>query len=625
MSAAFNLIIILVLLILITIFLVIKLTQRKDVEKRVKQDKNYDIEEFSIPKIVEFVKNSLNEISNSNLHDLGLSEQEYLRRKRKRTELEDALKSCNTGNVNDKLYVKEFIGDLLIQSYNINEETINIPIPFLDKSKLTLQDKFDILLHLYKKKYDTKALSKLIETYNLDRLKPVENADSEGYYITKKEIENIFQKEYNKSLNFDDKLQIMVQRVYSNYKGFGVIDEIRDQVIDGISGGVSGLPETIQSIEEEVEALNTLQTAPRTVDSVWIMYKGKTIHLSFLSFGTLSELRRVTQNIYKFNNPGQLSESRPYIVNEMADGSRVVVVRPNFSESWAFFIRKFDLPNASLESIVQDENSEIVINLLRFLMAGARVTGITGQQGSGKTTLLMALIKYISPTHNLRIQELAFELHLRKIYSGRNILSFRETEYVSGQEGLDLQKKTDGSVNILGEVASHEVATWMIQMAQVASEFTVFTHHAKTFKKLIEALRNSLLKTGMFSDEKIAEEQVVNVINFDVHLIKDSSGHRYIERITECIPLNDEVDYPMEWKDKETKEEKLDAMMETMTEYFRRRTDRKAYQYRNIIEYRDGKYVSVCKISDNQITEMMERMTPKQAEEFAEFTRKNWG
>ena len=36
--------------------------------------------------------------------------------------------------------------------------------------------------------------------------------------------------------------------------------------------------------------------------------------------------------------------------------------------------------------------------------------------------------------------------------------------------GLDVQKKTDGGVNILGEVATDPVAAWMIQMAQVLYE-----------------------------------------------------------------------------------------------------------------------------------------------------------
>ena len=79
-------------------------------------------------------------------------------------------------------------------------------------------------------------------------------------------------------------------------------------------------------------------------ESVWVFYRGVSLHLAFLSFGTMQELKRVCQNIYKYNHPGQLSEASGYKVNEMKDGSRVVVVRPPFAESWAFFVRKFDLP-----------------------------------------------------------------------------------------------------------------------------------------------------------------------------------------------------------------------------------------------------------------------------------------
>ena len=53
----------------------------------------------------------------------------------------------------------------------------------------------------------------------------------------------------------------------------------------------------------------------------------------------------------------------------------------------------------------------------------------------------------------------------------------------------------------------------------------------------MKALRNNLLQTGVFTNEKIAEQQVADVVNFDIHMNKDISGHRYIERITEIIPL----------------------------------------------------------------------------------------
>ena len=84
----------------------------------------------------------------------------------------------------------------------------------------------------------------------------------------------------------------------------------------------------------------------------------------------------------------------------MKDGSRVVVLRPNFSESWAFFVRKFAPPTLiSPEQLLIHENKENVIELLKYLIRGARVTAITGEQGCGKTTLLMAIMNLSIPQY----------------------------------------------------------------------------------------------------------------------------------------------------------------------------------------------------------------------------------
>lgn len=239
--------------------------------------------------------------------------------------------------------------------------------------------------------------------------------------------------------------------------------------------------------------------------------------------------------------------------------------------------------------------------------------------------MLMAMIDSIYDTMNLRIQETAFELHLRKIYPTRNILSFRETETISGQEGLDVQKKTDGTVNIVGEVATDPVAAWMIQSAQVASKFTLFTHHAKTFPNLVMALRNSLLKIGMFNDESTAEEQVVGVLNFDIHLVKDFRGRRYIERITECIPVEEKNEYTFDHRKEKTLEGKFDKFMDNATIFFTKTTNKEQYKYRNIVEFKDDRFVFTNPISDDNIKEMRNNMSTDDIEAFDELLDKLWG
>ena len=606
------------------VYYIIKKKKTAEVETEIDvDDKTYTIE-----KMIEFVKRRLDEITKINLYDIGLSEEELKRRKNKKYELKKALKGCTYGDVNDKKYVKELIYDLLEQEYGVTESNISKAIPFDIPSLLTAQDKFDILIYAYKKEFAYEALTELIKKYNLAELKYLEGETKPSYVITPHEIEEIYEKE-NIVLSFSDKLAIVVQRIYQHYKGYSSIDEVRDMNIDGVSGGVSGLPESFlsQVAQTDGDYLNQVaeHKVPRACDSIWIFFQGKSIRLAFLSFGTEAELKRVCQNIYKYNNPGQLSDTNGYKINEMKDGSRVVVVRPSFSETWAFFVRKFDVKRATLEQLVRDEGKEDAIELLKFLVKGARVTAITGEQGSGKTTLLMGMIENIYETMNIRVQETAFELHLRKIYPTRNILTFRETDTISGQEGLDVQKKTDGSVNIIGEVATDPVASWMIQAAQVASKFTLFTHHAKTFPNLVTALRNSMLRTGVFNDEKTAEEQVVQVLNFDVHQVKDFRGKRYIERITECIPVEDKNEYTFDHRKEKTLEGKFDKFFDNATHYFTKTTDKKLYVYRNILEYIDGEYVITNPISSENIKEMRNNMDETDVEAFDRFIEKHWG
>ncbi|MBQ9314339.1 MAG: pilus assembly protein CpaF [Clostridia bacterium] len=582
---------------------------------------NKDGRTYTVEQMTNFIKARMDEITRTNLYDIGLSEEELRRRKNKKYELKKALKGCTYGDVNDKKYVKELIFDLLHREYGVNQVNITSAIDFDNVEKLSTIDKFDILIYMYKQQYGYNALGELIKKYHLDDLKTIYGAATPSYVITPEEIDDIFEQEYD-YLSFEDRLNILSQRIYQNYKGFSVIDEVRDMNIDGVSGGVSGLPESfmyqVAQLGDYIKQTNE-KTVPRAYDSVWIFYHGKSIQMACLSFGSYAELRRVCQNIYKYNNPGQLSDTNGYKINEMKDGSRVVVVRPSMSESWAFFVRKFDTPNAVLENLVRQPGKDFVIPLLKYLVKGARVTSLTGEQGCGKTTMLMAMIKYIYPTLNIRVQETAFELHLRKVYPNRNILTFRETDTVSGQEGLDLQKKTDGAVNILGEVATDEVAAWMIQMAQVASKFTIFTHHAKTFPNLILSLRNSLLKIGMFNNEKVAEIQVVNVMNFDVHLKKAYSGERYIERITECIPVKEKNEYTFDHRKETTMEGKMDKFIDNATHYFTKITETETYICRNIIEYHDGEYVVTNRISDENIAEMRENMSEEDKFAFDKF------
>lgn len=672
-SGLLNLVLILVLLSAAGVFAWINLRgSRKDS----KHEEENPEELYGIDGLIAHVRNRINNLTRTNLYELGLSGEEFKKRENKRAELKRALRHCAYGSTLDKQYVKDFILDMLDQY--IPDAHLNAAVPFNRPECMSISEVFACLLYDYRKEHGTAALTVLVDRYDLDRPKPLlENGTAIAFVITENEIRSIHGEE-DSVHSRADKLEILSQMVYERYKGLGVVDELRDMDVDGISAGVSGVTESenmgtptgntgnmsgnrgamagntgnttrsrnamtwngnlshlsgARAEKEHDEAgregidgfpNDVQQELPRSCDSVWMFFRGKSIRLACLGFGSDKELRRVCQNIYRYNKAGQLSESNGFRISEMRDGSRVVVVRPPFSESWAFFVRKFQTRNISLERLIADPNAGLPIPFIRYLAKGAMITAVTGSQGSGKTTLLMEMIRHIDPAYPLRIQEMAFELHLRRLYPERNILSFRETETVSGQAGLDLQKKTDGTVNILGEVATDEVSAWMIQMAQVASLFTLFTHHAKTTRDLVLSLRNSLLKCEMFNNEKIAEQQVVSVLDFDIHLSLDVNGHRYIERITEIVGMDADMAYPESWRDEPDRDKAALHFQDTTQSFYERMTDRKAFEARNIVEFRNGAYVAVHRPTAGHVAEMTANMRGTDSISFSQWLDHWW-
>ena len=512
-------------------------------------------QEITRQELVERVSEHVNRILRRNLYELKLDEKQTFRLLRQKEELRRYLKEAGTGNLQVKEYLITFIQEFLLNGMKMDEEMIEHTFFFSEKGRKQASVKFDILLFLYGEQYGSGALERLIEEHGL--LSGTKNV------ITEQQVDAVYAV-CGRKLRFIEQIELLSRKIYAYYKGLGVIDEIRDMKIDGVSGGVSG--------------------KEGTYHSAWIFYHGRSVWLPFLDFEREEEVERIARNLCRYHQPGEISRKKGYLVHEMADHARVVVARPDFSENWMFFVRKLDnIPEVSLKQLVTGEHAE-------WLMKGCQVTAVTGMQGCGKTTLLTAMVEEIPEEYTIRVLELAFELHLRERYQNRNIVTFRETAGmtahggIDGQEALEVQKKTDGAVSIIGEVVSAKVASWMIESGQTGSLFTIFTHHAKTTRSLLLSLRNSLLKEGSFQSEKIALEQVTEVVRFDVHLHMSREGRRYIERISEIVP------------DTENPE---------------------GYRIVELIRFDGEKYVRLHTISETTRAEMVKWLTKEEKEAFS--------
>lgn len=443
-------------------------------------------------------------------------------------QLRKALRGCVYGDNGEKEYVKGYIKKELLR-LGLSAKEWGELLPVGSPSRLSPGRKFDILLYRYMKAFGKDGFLRFCEEWELPG--EVQREDGGYYEITAEKIEEIYET-IQPVLTETEQLDLLCDAVYEGF-GHGVIDRLRDCRLDGVSGGVSGIPEQFFRYGAGNVAGSE---GMHSYDSIFVMLKGNTVRLSFFSFGSEQELRRVTKALLRYEAQGELSYYRPYMVNDMKDGSRVFACRPPFSESWAFFVRKFDSAEEKKpEELIVGEGSEKIITALKYFVSGGLQIAITGPQGSGKTTLLKALVRYINPKYNLRIEESVFELWMRKEFPYRNILTFRETESVDLAEGLDAFRKTDGNCLMMGEIGSIQVAALVIELSQV-SEQQLFTHHAMSTEKLLGYFRNALLRTGMYTNEQMAANQVAEAFQIHVLCEKDLRGRRYIKEISEILP-----------------------------------------------------------------------------------------
>ncbi|WP_138755936.1 Flp pilus assembly complex ATPase component TadA [Paenibacillus sinopodophylli] len=572
------------------------------------------LEKLTLDKLLEIVKYSLADlIKDENF--TGLADEEFQSMYKRKARIQDAMQNCVYGIDSAKLIVQDLIRSILADMLKTEDEILEVYD--FRASYLEPRIKFEILMYFYKKSYGKDALAEMINEYKLARERyQIEDKSQPSYLISEEDIDSIYA-EKNFEIDYNVMLDILVIMIYQRYKGFGVVDTLREMNINGFNCGTSG---SILSalLNKDIKIMK----APR---SVWLYFNGKYIHLRFLSFNTEEELRRVVQLLCRYNNPGPLTEKRGYMVNTMYDKSRVLAMRPPAAEYWAVFVRKFTLSDSSLPALIDKpyvNHAFLAVNLVMYLMMGQVTSGFTGRQGAGKTVMMTAAVKYIDPRYTVRVLEMAPEMYLRELYPERNILSVQETQYVSAAELQDALKKSDAAVSIVGEVATDSIAARMIQMGQVASIFTIFSHHANMAEQLIYAIRNSLVNAGGFTGNMItAEQQVIDVIRVDIHLNYTTDGRRYIERISEIVKLDVSVPYPDYDKDNPTH-----SMNEITKEYYSRKTDRKTFTTRDILKYNldTNTYETYDWFTTELTQKMLDVMPLDKIQDFKKFILDNW-
>lgn len=576
------------------------------------EDPSADENKYDFDEILEFVDEQTNALVKTNVFDFNITTEEREKAKNRRKMFKNELALCGLGDLSAKNYIKSWIMDLITQHYGINEKNIDEVINF---DFPNTYNKWLILLQIYMERYKFDGLKGLVIQNSLDKFKEVNGEMM--FAITKEDVNDIYLKEEMNIaiIGFQEKLNILVQLIYEELYGLSVIDEIMDQKKDGLSIGVNGIPYDFVSKINDMRAREPEKNfdVKFSYDSVWLYFEGKEIWLNFLSFGNQRNLEKTCKKMYRFNNQRQFSKKDGYIFNNNARFDRIVIFRTPFAESWAAIVRNFDI-DGDLDVLIKGENSEIAKSLIKYLARGKQKLCVTGQKGVGKTTMLVAIVKATYAHIAIRIWESFFETFIRFKLPNRNVLTLREMEGLSNEEALDSLKKANGELTIISEAADDKTITFIVKNALVGSEYIYWTYHSETPEGLVQSCRNASINTGAFRDENIAEDQVLSILDFDIHLKKTPEGKRYIERITE-FRRTDQGAYNQGNNEK--------AFYENSKKYFENKSGAKKYEAVDIIifDLESNSFKVINQISDERIKTIRKSLVDFDKEKFEIFIK----
>lgn len=565
---------------------------------------------YSLDYLCEQFKNIISNIINMDMDVLNLNKRDLENRRTLKRSLSNAIRKCSQGDMNSKNIVLARAKHTILNVMKINEDSINNIIPFHSIKQLNAKDKFEIMMYLQKRSGNRRMFQGICEITKLDSL--IKDMDGYYYSISDSDIHKAYDMSYH-TLSFDDKLNILTQRIYEETYGLSSVDLLimEDMSLDSISGGVSGVTSN-NFVYMEDDILSGSHKKSQTHESIWVIYKGKPIHLRFLSFRSDAVIRRICKNLSEHGRIGHLTSAEGGIKTHLADGSRVTVFRPNNAMQWTFFVRKFaNTASYELKDLIIDQGSYYPIELIKWAIHGCLNLFFSGDQNSGKTTYTRAAVKEIDKRQPIRTLEADFELYLNDAYSDKNILGTRPSESLPFPKLIELLKSSEAHTILFGETASLEHAKHLINLLMAGTKRIITTGHWPTSDELVSYFVHSLGGYNSSNSENI-QAMVASLIHLDVHCIKENDGHRHIDRITEIIPYDSEERSP-------DGDQGVIGRLGEISHYLKLLTRKKSYYTRDIVIYEDGRYKMINPISDGHAKVILNNLPSDKRQAFRDF------
>ena len=210
-------------------------------------------------KLVQSAKEAVRDLLRENKSVMTLQKKYYEQIDSKKKRFFVAVSECNMMKKAAVDYVKGVLRLIITERFGINGTNVDNFLNDCLKSPKGNICRFYMLLRQYGE------LDALMEEKGL----VVENAGLS--VITDESLADIFERFYIAE-SFVGKTDILVQMIYQELFGLGIVDSLIEQPFDSIMGGTSNGGEDEKSL--------------------WVQYKGRNIYFQFAAFGNKEELER---------------------------------------------------------------------------------------------------------------------------------------------------------------------------------------------------------------------------------------------------------------------------------------------------------------------------------------------
>ncbi len=322
-------------------------------------------------------------------------------------------------------------------------------------------------------------------------------------------------------LNHDDdyetKLDRLVQIIYQELYGLGVIDELCEGHID--ETGVNGK------------------------DYIWVQVGGLKRQVKKLRFENNAVLQKKVSTAISFDSKNDITASEPIVYCQRMNGSRVTAVIPPVAKYPILNIRHFHLANVTKYDLVDKATlTALAVKFIELVFAGRPNFLIIGQQGSGKSTLLRVLLNEVSDAIGIGTIENMFELNLDDYYPSKNVIALQSTEKFPADKLFELMLRQNRDIILLGEIRSSNEAVETINAMLRQCRGSAATFHSSSPTRAIHDLRNLCMRSSQYKDFLTAQFDVADAIDLILEGRLDyKTGKRYINRIS--VVEADDTDY----------------------------------------------------------------------------------